>query len=77
MHQITPSPAKLTNAILQPNSRIHNSVSGGVAAPPQRVKAHIRDCALTRSRAGSHALSMRVRLGKQPASPAPNRKRIT
>ena len=53
-----------------------SSTSGGVTAPPQRVHAHISACAFTRSPRGNHWLSMRVRLGKQPASPAPNRKRI-
>ena len=53
------------------------STRGGVKAPPQRAKAHSMPCAVTRSRAGSHMLSMRVRMGKHPASPAPNRKRMT
>src|SRR4029077_11818295 len=76
-HQITPKAAKATNAHLQPNRAMPANASGGVAAPPQRVAAHMSDCAVTRSRAGNQALSMRVRLGKHPASPAPNRKRIT
>src|SRR5271154_489791 len=76
-NQATPKAAKTTKVHLQPNSVTPASTSGGVAAPPQRVHAHIRDCADTRSRAGSHTLSMRVRLGKQPASPAPKRKRMT
>jgi hypothetical protein len=55
---------------------MHASTRGGVAAPPQRAQAHNNACALTRSPAGSHTLSMRVRMGKHPASPAPNRKRM-
>src|SRR5271170_2978151 len=76
-NQATPSAAKTTNVHLQPKSATPASTRGGVAAPPQRVQAHIRDCAETRSLAGSQTLSMRVRLGKHPASPAPNRKRTT
>ncbi len=76
-HQTTPAVAKCTNAHRHPKSRMASSASGGVMAPPQRAKAHIMACAVTRSRAGIQALSMRVRLGKHPASPAPNRKRIT
>ena len=34
------------------------------------------DWARVRSRIGSHTPSALVRLGKQPASPAPNRKRV-
>ena len=34
-------------------------------------------CARVRSLVGSHALKAFVRLGKQPASPAPNRNRVT
>ena len=54
-----------------------SSAIGGANAPPQRPKAHISACALMRSPTGSQADSMRVRLGKQPASPVPNMKRIT
>ena len=76
MHHTSPSSAKPAKARRQPNHVMHTSVRGGVSAPPHRVHAHINDCAVTRSRAGSHALSMRVRLGKHPASPAPNANRI-
>ena len=34
-------------------------------------------CARTRSLPGSQVVKALVRLGKQPASPAPNRKRVT
>src|SRR5580704_4182636 len=74
-NQAIPKAAKTTKVHLQPNSATPASTRGGVAAPPQRVQAHIKDWADTRSRAGSQTLSMRVRLGKHPASPAPNRKR--
>lgn len=45
-------------------------------APPQRAPIHMIACARVRSCRGSHALNAFVRLGKQPASPAPNRKRV-
>ena len=76
-HHTTPSMAKETNAHRHPIKVIASKASGGVAAPPQREQAHMNPCAVTRSRAGSHTLSMRVRFGKQPASPAPKRNRIT
>src|SRR3954470_17106578 len=53
------------------------NATGGANAPPQRPKAHITAWALTRSDNGNQADSIRVRLGKQPASPAPNRKRTS
>src|ERR1700732_3197823 len=71
-NQAIPKAAKTTKVHLQPHSATPASTRGGVAAPPQRVQAHIKDWADTRSRAGSQTLSMRVRLGKHPASPAPN-----
>src|SRR6202044_3666545 len=76
-HHTSPSEAKATKEIRQPIRPMQANTRGGVAAPPQRAKAHNMACALPRSRAGSHMLSMRVRMGKQPASPAPNRKRMT
>ncbi len=51
--------------------------SGGVKAPPQRAKLHMMPCARTRSCGGSHVVNAFVRFGKQPASPAPNRNRVT
>src|ERR1700684_2802377 len=77
MHHTRPRPAKATNEYLQPISPIAASTSGGVKAPPQRANAQSNPLALTRPRAESHMLSMRVRIGKHPASPAPKRKRIT
>jgi len=62
-NQAFPKVAKTTKVHLRPKSATPASTSGGVAAPPQRVQAHIKDWADTRSRAGSQTLSMRVRLG--------------
>jgi hypothetical protein len=49
---------------------------GGVNAPAQRALSHMMPCARTRSRAGSQVVKALATLGKQPASPAPNRKRV-
>ena len=46
-------------------------------APPQRALIHMMPCARARSCCGSQMVKALVRLGKQPASPAPNRKRVT
>ena len=52
------------------------TTSNGAEAPPQRAPIHISAWARVRSRVGSQALKALVRLGKQPASPAPNRNRV-
>src|SRR5688572_8805992 len=49
----------------------------GVNAPAQRALNHMNDWARVRSDAGSQIMNALVRLGKQPASPAPKRKRAT
>ena len=54
-----------------------DTTSKGVNAPPQRAPIHMIACARVRSRLGSHALKALVKLGKQPASPAPNKNRAT
>src|SRR5262252_9429704 len=53
------------------------TTSSGVNAPPQRALIHRIPCAFTLSLGGSHAVKAFVKLGKQPASPAPNRNRVT
>src|SRR5215470_13758832 len=45
--------------------------SSGVKAPPQRALSHRIPCARTRSARGSQMVNAFVKLGKQPASPAP------
>src|SRR5258706_16091718 len=50
--------------------------SNGVNAPPQRALTHITPTARLRSSAGSKLVNIFARLGKQPASPAPKRKRV-
>src|SRR5437867_1817556 len=54
-----------------------HTTSNGVNAPPQRALNHIRPTARLRSFPGSQAVNIFVKFGKQPASPAPNRKRVT
>src|SRR5579872_3917639 len=49
----------------------------GVNAPLHRAESQSRPCARSRSRLGSHVVKMRVRLGKQPASPAPKSVSVT
>src|SRR5512133_2769638 len=49
----------------------------GVNAPPQRALSHMIPCARTRSSCGSQVVKALVRLGKQPASPAPNKNRVS
>ena len=53
------------------------ATKGGVKAPPQRADSHMMPCARARSRSGSQVVNVLVRLGKPPASPAPNRARVT
>src|ERR1700730_4873097 len=49
----------------------------GVNAPPQRALSQRMAWARSRSSVGSHVVNARVRLGKQPASPAPKSARVT
>src|ERR1043166_2781242 len=53
------------------------TTSSGVNAPPQRALNHITPTARLRSLQGSQLVNILARFGKQPASPAPNRKRVT
>src|SRR5436190_1908920 len=54
-----------------------HTTSSGVNAPPQRALNHITPTARLRSSRGSQLVNIFAKLGKQPASPAPNRNRIT
>src|SRR5438093_1447879 len=54
-----------------------HTTSSGVNAPPQRALSHITPTARLRSSPGSQLANILARLGKQPASPAPNRNRVT
>ena len=53
------------------------ATASGVSAPPHRALSHRMPCARTRSLSGSQVVKALERLGKQPASPAPNMKRVT
>src|ERR1043165_5630711 len=54
-----------------------HTTSNGVNAPPHRALNHITPTARLRSSRGSQLVNILARFGKQPASPAPNRKRVT
>src|SRR5947207_13272718 len=63
-----------------PRHDIHENThktSSGVNAPPQRAPNHITPTARLRSVPGSQFLNIFARIGKQPASPAPKRNRVT
>src|ERR1019366_7683653 len=75
--QITPRPPKISKEWRQPTRRITSAPGGGVNAPDQRALSHMMPCARTRSFSGSQVVKALVTLGKQPASPAPKRKRVT
>src|ERR1044071_3146742 len=65
------------NAVRQLTNAITATTSNGVKAPPQRALIHITACARVRSKRGNQVLNALVRFGKQPASPAPNKNRVT
>ena len=67
---------KISNVRCHVNVEIISATSNGVNAPLTRVAIHRMACARSRSFTGSHVVKMRVRLGKAPASPAPNSARI-
>src|ERR1043165_8401112 len=54
-----------------------HTTSNGVNAPPHRALNHITPTARLRSSRGSQLVNILAKFGKQPASPAPNRKRVT
>src|SRR6266851_8346809 len=68
--------AKTRKASRQLTKAMTATTSNGAEAPPQRAPIHINACARVRSLPGSQALKALVRFGKQPASPAPNKKRV-
>src|ERR1043165_7804312 len=65
------------NACRQDRSEKTHTTSNGVNAPPQRALSHITPTARLRSSRGSQLVNILARFGKQPASPAPNRNRVT
>ena len=76
-HQMTPSTANISKARRQFTYCSTRTSRSGATAPPQRADIHRMPCARTRSSRGSQRLKARAMFGKQPASPAPNRKRTT
>jgi hypothetical protein len=77
MAQTIPMAPKTTNARRQDISENTHTTSNGVNAPPQRALNHITPTARLRSSRGSQFVNILARFGKQPASPAPKRKRVT
>src|SRR5688500_9631541 len=75
--QITPSAPNATNAQRQLMNTRTVATRNGVNAPPHRALSQRMPCARTRSLDGSQMVKIFVTFGKQPASPAPNRKRHT
>src|ERR1044071_9576538 len=72
-----PMAPKSSKAWRQDMKEKTQTTSKGVKAPPQRALNHITPTARLRSSAGSQLVNILARLGKQPASPAPKRKRVT
>src|SRR6266566_2920324 len=68
-------PPKKTNVQRQDTNESTHATRSGVNAPPQRALSHMIPWARTRSAAGNQMVKALVRLGKQPASPAPKQKR--
>src|SRR2546428_9639025 len=68
---------KTVKAFRQETNENTHTTSNGVKAPPQRALNHMMPCARVRSCLGSQVVKAFVKFGKQPASPAPNRNRVT
>src|ERR1051325_11599677 len=77
MAHSTPRHPNNSKECRHPAHAITGTTSMGVNAPPHRALSHIAPCAFTRSFSGSQVVKALVRFGKQPASPAPNRNRVT
>src|SRR5262245_8977152 len=71
---MAPNNSKACRHDIQENT---HTTSSGVKAPPQRALSHITPTARLRSSRGSQLVNILARFGKQPASPAPKRKRVT
>src|SRR5436190_9372329 len=71
---MTPNNSKACRQDMKENTHTTNS---GVNAPPQRALSHITPTARLRSSRGSQLVNILARFGKHPASPAPNKKRVT
>src|SRR6266576_2150425 len=77
MAQTMPIAPNTSKARRHDMSEKTHTTSSGVNAPPQRALSHITPTARLRSSRGNQLVNIFARLGKQPASPAPNRKRVT
>jgi hypothetical protein len=61
----------------QPISAINGTTIHGESAPPIRLAPQMMPCARARSTGGNQRPTAPAMLGYAPASPAPNRKRMT
>src|SRR3954469_7014574 len=77
MAQTIPRAPNSSKARRQDRSENTQTTSKGVKAPPQRALNHMTPTARLRSSRGSQFVNILARLGKQPASPAPKKKRVT
>src|SRR5580765_7443772 len=77
MAQTMPIAPNTSKARRQDISEKAHTTSNGVNAPPHRALNHITPTARLRSSRGSQLVNILARFGKQPASPAPKRKRVT
>src|SRR4249920_3186197 len=77
MAQMTPRTPKTSKARRHEISENTHTTSNGVKAPPHRALNHITPTARLRSSRGSQLVNILAKFGKQPASPAPKRKRVT
>ena len=73
----TPVRPKITNDARQPHWEITSSASGTEIMPPTREPSSMTPLARPRSLSGNQRDKLRAMFGNAPASPAPNRKRIT
>ena len=75
--QSSPSEPKIKNVGRQPKRMTRNPESGKATEPASREPVWAIPCAKPRSRMGIQRAMARLAVGKAPASPIPNRKRIT
>src|SRR5688572_6986740 len=75
--QATPMIPKRTNGMRQPQTTIIAATTPCVRAPASRDPEWVTPWANPRSEVASQREKARVALGNAPASPAPNRKRMT
>src|SRR5688572_21529150 len=73
----TPMAPNATNVHRHPTASIRYAADAGAATAPSWAAVRSSPCTRPRSAAGTHRDRMRATFGYAPASPAPNRKRMT